>query len=190
VALRPLRQHLAEMAVASSSRITSPSMSAAAGRQRYISTNASTYLASSKRIAPSQRYLCTSSSRARPPSPEPAISRPLDTPPGPIAPPGEIKSNPPSPQAVNHTFAPEKDEACSTLSPSSPSAPRTQSNSAVDKGKAREVQSSAFSSNASEEPRAIAPEILNKPSVGRKGSGKAFKAQKAALTLVSLLIRV
>jgi hypothetical protein len=180
VALRPLRQVVAELAVASSSQASSSWGVASQNRYalgRYTSAK------SCRLNASAHRSFATSSSRRRPPSPEPAISRPLDTPPSPIPSPGKIKSQ----QPTENVYAAEKDEACSTLSPSSPSAPRSQGNSIADKGKGRETQSSNASAieTASESPKAIPPEIVSKPSVGRKGSGKAFKAQKAALTLVS-----
>jgi iron-sulfur cluster assembly 1 len=117
------------------------------------------------------RSFSTSYSRSKPTStspPEPAISRPLDTPPNPITPTGRLKEGSKDAFATSSTTSSE--EACQSLSPSSPAAPRTQK-------KQEEKSSSELDFS-----KAIPPEIVNKPSIGRKGSGK-FRAQKAALTL-------
>lgn len=135
---------------------------------------------SSTRTSSSKRSFSVSSSKSRPPPLEPAVSRPLDTPPSPIPLPGMQRS----PSNLKTPLQTEKEEACSTLSPSSPSAPRSQGSSTrVDKGKVREATPSETTPSSA--PKAIPPEIVNKPSIGRKGSGKSFKAQKAALILVS-----
>lgn len=114
------------------------------------------------------RQFSTSSQRSEPTStspPEPAISKPLDSPPNPITPTGRLKEG--SKDALASSTS-SSEEACQTLSPSSPAAPRTQK-------KQKELHSSQLDFS-----KAIPPEIVNKPSIGRKGK---FRAQKAALTL-------
>lgn len=176
VALRPMRQVIVETAVASTSRMSQTGLY---NQNRCISKRIS-MMVDNHMNCTRKRDFSVSSSRCRPPPLEPAISRPLDTPPSPIPPPGMQKPT----SKLKTPMSVEKEEACSTLSPSSPSAPRTQgSGVSQDKGKAREATSSEIMPSSS--PKAIPPEIVNKPSIGRKGSGKGFKAQKAALTLVS-----
>lgn len=75
----------------------------------------------------------------------------------------------------------DKDEACQTLSPSSPSAPRSQGQQSSQKAPF-EARQEELGVGEEQTGKAIPPEIVNKPSVGRKG-GSRFKAQKAALTL-------
>ena len=193
--LRPWRQLSSlESAIASTSRATSlRAVNRPEGRCHEQSQEA-------RSIAPNRqtiRHFSRSVRRERPPppsaTPEPAVSRPIDSPPSPIAPPGrpkapsQIQQQQQQHQHQHHknTIPSQKDEACQTLSPSSPSAPRSQggATATVDKGKAKEESVDKPSSTAS----AIPPEIVNKPSIGRKGSGKTFKAQKAALTMVSSL---
>lgn len=141
-------------------------------RQMMTSTQASTSKMAienfnkDERNVNSARRFSTSSRRSKPTSaspPEPAISRPLDSPPNPITPTGKLK------EESKDSLA-SSEEACQTLSPSSPAAPRTQK---------KPEESSASQLEFS---KAIPPEIVNKPSIGRKGTGK-FRAQKAALTL-------
>lgn len=74
-----------------------------------------------------------------------------------------------------------EEPACSTLSPSSPAGPRTQSS--LDKGKGKQEADTA---------KALPPEETKKPAAGAASAtksaatGKLFRAKKAALSLVSL----
>lgn len=153
-------------------------------------------------------FTASARQHAPPPAsqPEPAVSRPMDTPPSPF-PTGKLKQgtqesashasqhrempmSPPEPAAqpeaqsssTPKSSSTDKDEACQTLSPSSPSAPRSQGQQSSQKAPF-EARQEELGVGEEQTGKAIPPEIVNKPSVGRKG-GSRFKAQKAALTLV------
>ncbi|UZJ51136.1 hypothetical protein CBS101457_000456 [Exobasidium rhododendri] len=134
-------------------------------------TNRRSFSASARRLKPP------------PPSPEPAISRPLDTPLSSIPTLGKLKSNSSRPNQDYPFPSTDKNQACQTLSSSSPAAPRSQGlSNASEKGKAKETPADVDLTE-SKNLSAVPPEVVNKPSLGRKGSGKTFKAQKAALIL-------
>lgn len=187
-AWRPMRQAMSGAAAAAS---TSRSAHLLAAGSRPMGHCSRSVRAAAGGVHVSQRSLSFSARclAPPPPSPEPAVSRPLDTPPSPIPVPGKHKSVNDTQQQSKSRHASEKEEACQSLSPSSPAAPRSQGS--MEKGKAKESQEAreaagaARQQSSSASPKAIAPETVTKPSAGRKTSGKAFKAQKAALTLVS-----